>query len=89
MRHVLPDNSSGYQNDLGYMFMFAGARPDSTRAHFDSPVGPDQPPTQGTVPPNNTIPDANAGTFYSAISNVDFDLGSGNLAAIAIRFHVA
>ena len=86
---VLPDNSPGYQNDLGYMFMFAGARPDSTHAHFNAPVRPDQPPTQGTVPPNNTIPDANAGTFYSAMSNVDFDLGSGNPAAIAIRFHVA
>jgi len=86
---VLPDNSPGYQNDLGYMFMFAGARPDSTRAHVNSPVRPDQAPTPGTVPPNNTIPDANAGTFYSAMSNVDFDLGSGNPAAIAIRFHVA
>jgi len=86
---VLPDNSPGYQNDFGYMFMFAGGRPDSTHAHFNSPVRPDQPPTSGTVPPNNTIPDANAGTFYSAMSNVDFDLGSGNPAAVAIRFHVA
>lgn len=85
----LPDNSPGYQNDLGYMFMFAGARPDSAHPHFNAPVRPDQPPTQGTVPPNNTIPDANAGTFYSAMSNVDFDLGSGNPAAIAIRFHGA
>jgi sugar lactone lactonase YvrE len=41
------------------------------------------------VPPNNTIPDANAGTFYSAMSNVDLDLGSGNPGAVAIRFHVA
>jgi hypothetical protein len=41
------------------------------------------------VPPNNTIPDANPGTFYSAMSNVDFDLGSGNPGAVAIRFHVA
>jgi sugar lactone lactonase YvrE len=86
---VLPDNSPGYQNDLGYMFMFAGARPDSTHAHFNFPARPDQPPTPGTVPLNNTIPDANAGTFYSAMSNVDFDIGSGNPAAIAIRFHVA
>ena len=86
---VLPDNSPGYQNDLGYMFLFAGGRPDSTHAHFHYPVRPDQPPTPGTVPPNNSIPDANAGTFYSAMSNVDFDLGSGNPAAVAIRFHVA
>jgi sugar lactone lactonase YvrE len=86
---VLPDNSPGYQNDLGCMFLFAGGRPDSTHAHFHYPVRPDQPPTPGTVPPNNSIPDANAGTFYSAMSNVDFDLGSGNPAAVAIRFHVA
>src|ERR1700739_2041107 len=86
---VLPDNNPGYQNDLGYMFMFAGARPDTSHAHFNVPVRPDQPPTPGTVPPNNTVPDANPGTFYSAMSNVDFDLGSGNPAAVAIRFHVA
>lgn len=86
---VLPDNNPGYQNDLGYMFMFAGARPDSTHAHFNVSVRPDQPPTPGTVPPNNTIPDANPGTFYSAMSNVDFDLGSGNPSAVAIRFHAA
>jgi sugar lactone lactonase YvrE len=86
---LLPDNTPGYQNDLGYMFMFAGARPDSTHAHFNFPVRHDQPPIPGTVPPNNIIPDANPGTFYSAMSNVDFDLGSGNPGAVAIRFHVA
>jgi sugar lactone lactonase YvrE len=86
---VLPDNTPGYQNDLGYMFMFAGARPDSIQAQFQFPIHPDQLPTAGTVPPNKTIPDANPGTFYSAMSNVDFDLGAGNSAAVAIRFHVA
>ncbi|HEV2134780.1 MAG TPA: glycosyl hydrolase family 28-related protein [Terracidiphilus sp.] len=86
---VLPDNTPGYQNDLGYMFFFAGGRPDSTHAHFRFPSRPNQPPTPGTVPPNNTIPDANPGTFYSAMSNVDFDMGAGNPAAVAIRFHVA
>jgi sugar lactone lactonase YvrE len=86
---VLSDNTPGYQNDLGYMFMFAGDRPDSIHAQSNFPIHPDQSPTPGTVPPNNTIPDANAGTFYSAMSNVDFDLGSGNPGAVAIRFHVA
>ena len=86
---VLPDNTPGYQNDLGYMFFFAGGRPDSTHAHLRFPTRPDQPPTPGTVPSNNTIPDANPGTFYSAMSNIDFDMGSGNPAAVAIRFHVA
>ena len=86
---VLPDHTPGYQNGLGYMFFFAGFRPDSTHAHFHFPMRPNRSPTPGTVPPNNTIPDANPGTFYSAMSNVDFDMGAGNPAAVAIRFHVA
>ena len=86
---VLPDHTPGYQDGLGYMFFFAGGRPDSTHTHWHFPVKPNQPPTPGTVPPNNTIPDANPGTFYSAMSNIDFDLGEANPAAVAIRFHVA
>lgn len=35
------------------------------------------------------IVDANEFTFYSAISNVDLEVGNGNPAAICIRFHVA
>ncbi len=33
--------------------------------------------------------DGGAGTFYSAMSNIDIEIASGNPAAIAIRFHVA
>jgi hypothetical protein len=46
-------------------------------------------PPPGTVPPNPNIPDANPGTFYPAMSNIDFEIGDGNPAAIAIRFHAA
>jgi hypothetical protein len=35
------------------------------------------------------IVDANEFTFYSGISNLDFEIGEGNPAAIAVRFHVA
>jgi hypothetical protein len=35
------------------------------------------------------VVDANEFTFYSGISNLDFEIASGNPAAIAIRFHVA
>lgn len=35
------------------------------------------------------VVDANEFTFYSGISNVDFEIGEGNPAAIAVRFHVA
>ncbi len=41
------------------------------------------------MPPNDAIADANPSTFYSAMSNIDFEIGDGNPAAIAIRFHVA
>lgn len=33
--------------------------------------------------------DGGAGTFYSAMSNIDIEIGPGNPAAMAIRFHVA
>ncbi|HEV2325664.1 MAG TPA: glycosyl hydrolase family 28-related protein [Terracidiphilus sp.] len=40
-------------------------------------------------PPGQPVVDANEFTFYSGIFNVDFEIGPGNPAAIAIRFHVA
>ena len=39
--------------------------------------------------PGKPVVDANEFTFYSGINNVDFEVGDGNQAAIAIRFHVA
>jgi sugar lactone lactonase YvrE len=33
--------------------------------------------------------DGNPGTFYSAMSNIDIEIGPGNPAAVGIRFHVA
>ncbi|MEM4313017.1 MAG: glycosyl hydrolase family 28-related protein [Thermoplasmata archaeon] len=38
---------------------------------------------------NNLIRDANPGTFYSAISNVDIVIKDGNPSAVAIRSHFA
>jgi Pectate lyase superfamily protein/SMP-30/Gluconolactonase/LRE-like region len=35
------------------------------------------------------VVDANEFTFYSGISNLDFEIGVSNTAAIAVRFHVA
>lgn len=86
---VLAANTPGYQQGLGYMFFFAGGRPGSVHERFHRRPEPSRPPTEGTVPPNNTVPDANPGTFYSAMSNVDFEIAAGNPAAVAIRFHVA
>ena len=86
---VLADNTPGYQQGIGYMFFFAGFRLTGgavaalPRRSFRLP-----PPPPGTVPPTS-IADANPGTFYSAMSNIDFEIGSDNAAAVGIRFHVA
>jgi hypothetical protein len=85
---VLADNTPGYQQELGYMFLFAGGRP-RTEPRIDFATGLPAEPIAGTVPPNATVPDANPGTFYSAMSNVDFEIGKSNPSAVAIRFHVA
>src|ERR1039457_299902 len=85
---VLADNTPGYQKGLGYMFLFAGGRVDSKR-RIDRATGKVPEPIDGTVPLNAAVPDANPGTFYSAMSNVDIEIGQGNPAAVGIRFHVA
>ena len=41
-------------------------------------------PTDGSLPP-----DANPGTFYSALSNVDLEIGAGNTGAVGVRARYA
>ncbi len=78
----------GFQRGVGSMVFFTGNRPGAL-----GPGGviankvPVPPPT--SVPFDPTIADANSGTFYSALSNVDFDIGAGNPAATAVRMHTA
>lgn len=38
---------------------------------------------------NQPPPDANPGTFYSAVSNIDFEIQDGNPGAVGIRAHYA
>jgi hypothetical protein len=38
---------------------------------------------------NTSPPDANPGTFYSAISNIDFEIQDGNPGAVGVRAHYA
>ena len=89
---VLGEHTPGYQDGIAYMFFFAGARPRSAaaagarRMRFAFHMPPTPP---GVVPPSRAVPDANPGTFYSAMSNVDFEIGPDNGGAVAIRFHVA
>jgi len=81
---VLGKGTAGFQQGIGYMVVFTGGRPDATRQRRRRGE-----PLAGIVPPNDLIPDANPGTFYSAMSNIDFEIQDGNPAAIGIRFHVA
>jgi sugar lactone lactonase YvrE len=82
---VLPPNTPGFQKGMGVMVMFTGLTPHERPRAGDRIAFP--PP--GSVPPNNNVADANPNTFYSAMSNIDFEIGDGNPAAVAVRFHVA
>jgi hypothetical protein len=45
--------------------------------------------TDERTPSGQPIADASEFTFYSGLSNINFELGDGNPAAVAIRFNVA
>jgi hypothetical protein len=82
---VLAPNTPGFESGMGVMVMFTGLNPtehprESTRVAFPPP---------GQVPPSDNIADANPNTFYSAMSNIDFEIGEGNSGAVGLRFHVA
>jgi sugar lactone lactonase YvrE len=82
---VLADATPGFHTGIGVMVMFTGLRPgDPMRGSGRVPF-----PPPGTVPPNDSIADATPSTFYSAMSNIDFEIGERNPAAVAIRFHAA
>lgn len=73
---VLPANTPGFQDASNerILFFFAGGRPGFGRG------GPRNP--QGS---QRTVPDANPGTFYSAMSNVDIEIEEGNSGVVAVR----
>ena len=54
----------------------------------------ERPRVAGSAPANMSesaqqIGDASEFTFFSAVSNIDFEIGEGNPAAVAVRFNVA
>jgi len=73
---VLAANAPGYRDkdNLKYMLFFAGGRRGAGRGRGGANSGP---------------PDAGAGTFYSAISNIDIEIQDGNPGAVGVRAHYA
>ena len=82
---VLPPNTPGFQKGMGVMVMFTGLAPHERPRAGDRIAFP----PAGSVPPNENVADANPNTFYSAMSNIDIEIGDGNPAAVGVRFHVA
>jgi hypothetical protein len=88
---LLAGATPGFQRGVGSMVFFTGNHPGGTAP------GPGGVPLRGKVPvpPPTGVPfdpdiaDANSGTFYSAMANVDFEIGAGNPAATAVRMHTA
>jgi sugar lactone lactonase YvrE len=86
---VLADYTPGFQTGIGLMVLFSAGGPAAAASGGRGGRGRVPFPPPGTVPPNENVPDANQGTFYSAMMNVDVEIGAGNPAAVGIRFHVA
>ncbi|OJY71231.1 MAG: gluconolaconase [Sphingobium sp. 66-54] len=82
---VLPDNTPGFQEGVKNMVIYSGRDPGPVTG----PFGRIAFPVQGAVPDRDDIADSNPGSFYSAMANIDFEIGQGNPAATAIRFHAA
>jgi hypothetical protein len=78
---TLADNTPGFDKGVATMVIFSGGRATGNRRVAFPP--PD------SVPFDDKISDANPGTFYSAMSNIDFEIGAGNAGAVGIRFHAA
>ncbi|HZV56290.1 MAG TPA: glycosyl hydrolase family 28-related protein [Sphingobium sp.] len=81
---VLPDNTPGFQSGVKNMVVYSGRDPGPANPNFRIAS-----PVQGVVPARDDVADSNPGSFYSAMANVDFEIGKGNPAAAAIRFHAA
>ncbi|MES3020294.1 MAG: glycosyl hydrolase family 28-related protein [Pseudomonadota bacterium] len=78
---VLAKDTPGFQKGVGTMVVFMGGDQYNTGK---VPV-----PVASTVPYNEKVRDANSSTFYSALSNVDFEIGDGNPGAAAVRQRTA
>jgi len=78
---VLADNTPGFGSGVAAMVSFTGE--DQYR------VGKAPVPPRTSVPFDPAIFDATSSTFYSAMANVDVEIGQGNAGAVGVRFRVA
>jgi sugar lactone lactonase YvrE len=77
---VLPANTPGFDEPSRekVMFFFAGGRPGFGRGRTRNPETARAP-----------VPEANPGTFYSALSNIDVEVEAGNQGAVVVRSRYA
>ncbi|MYM24270.1 gluconolaconase [Duganella sp. FT135W] len=78
---VLGANTPGFQKGVANMVVFTGGDQYT--------VGKVPVPVKSAVPYSESVRDANSSTFYSAMSNVDVEIGDGNPAAAAVRLRTA
>ena len=87
---VLGANTPGFQapDQEGFMIFFAGSRPGQGRGGGGG--ANQQPRRSGRGNLNLSMPrDATPGTFYSAMSNIDIEIGDGNPGAVGVRARYA
>lgn len=82
---VLAPHTPGFQKGVATMVIFTGGDQYN--------VGKVPMPVPSAVPfsveDGKAVRNANSSTFYSALSNVDFEIKEGNPAAAAVRMHTA
>lgn len=78
---MLGDHTPGFDKGVITMVIFTGADQYAS--------GPVPVPVPSALPYEPHVRDANSGTFYSALSNIDFDMGKGNPAAAGVRMRIA
>jgi hypothetical protein len=83
---LLAPNTPGFQKGVANMVIFTGT--DTYGIGGVAQSVPSAVPAPGT-PSAKPVRDANSSTFYSVLSNVDFEVGDGNPAASGVRMHTA
>ncbi|AQR73311.1 glycosyl hydrolase family 28-related protein [Sphingomonas sp. LM7] len=71
----------GFQQGVSTMIVFGGGDQYN--------VGQVPVPVPTVVPRDKIVRDANSGTFYSSMRNVDIEIADGNPAAAGVRFRMA